>query len=115
MSTSSVQGRWRRYLYGVRLLGRAFPGRVRAETLQNAFQQRQHMRHPLRANDPVPQRLELLPAAGVGDMPQALGPAIPGPGAADDRTPAVELAVCAPVARLQRLGRHLRRAEDRAP
>src|SRR5262249_29436643 len=50
-----------------------------AERRQHGLEDRQHARSPFGAYDEIPHRLTLLPAPGIGDMPQALAPALVGP------------------------------------
>ena len=69
--------------------------------------------HLAAADRPVPHRLELLPATRVGDVAGVLAQVAVGEGGAPDTAPAVEVAVRAPVAGLELLGRHAGRREDR--
>src|SRR5262245_3490727 len=86
-----------------------------AEFGQNRLEHWQHRAGPLRADDEVPQRLELLPAGGVRRVPQGRRPVVVRHRAAANRPPGVEVAIRAPVTLLELLGRHPRRTEYRVP
>src|SRR5262249_32783133 len=83
-----------------------------AEPGEDCFQCRQHTSRAFGANDPIPQRFEFLPAARVTDMAQSPEEVVFSPRAPEDRSPAIEIAIGAPVPGLQTLRRHPGRAEN---
>src|SRR5262245_35456833 len=90
------------------------PCRKFAEAGQDCFQRRQHTSSAFGANDPVPERLELLPAPRVTYVAHSPEEAVFGPCALKDRSPAIEIAIGAPITGLQDLRRHPGRAENDA-
>src|SRR5713101_2509835 len=60
----------------------------------------------------VPERLELLPTAGIRQVAEPAPGRLLGPRAAEDRAPPIEVPIGAPVARFERLGGHAPGAED---
>src|SRR5262252_7047907 len=83
-----------------------------AEPRQDCFQCRQHTPRAFGANDPIPQRLEFLPAARITDVAQSPEEVVFSPRAPEDRSPAIEIAIGSPVPSLQTLRRQLGRAEN---
>src|SRR3989442_8767645 len=69
----------------------------------------------LAPNQQVPERLELLPAARVGDVAYAAPPIVLGGRAAEDGTPSVEVPIRPPVTVLQLAGQQPGRFEDHMP
>src|SRR5216683_2879942 len=88
---------WRRLLI-VTLLRRRWPA---SEPGQNRFEDRQCVEHVLGSDQQVPQRLEFLPAAGVGYVPQPRSESGLGRRASPDRSPTVEISIRTPVAGFQ--------------
>ena len=65
--------------------------------------------------DEVPERLELLPARGIGEVTEAVAPRRLRESAPEDRAPAVEVPVGPPVPRLELLRPHAARFEHDVP
>src|SRR5438045_2049594 len=89
--------------------------RVRSEAAENRFEERQHGADAAGANHEIPQWLEFLPAGGVRGMPKPASDIVVRPCAARDRSPPIEVAVRAPVARFERRRRPPRRPKYRLP
>src|SRR5215813_11417362 len=83
-----------------------FSRRMFSEAGQDCFQRWQHTSGAFGANDPIPERLEFLPAARITDVAQPPEEVVFGPRALKDRTPAIEIAIGAPVTSLHILRRH---------
>src|SRR5947207_12623217 len=69
-----------------------------AKRIERLLEQRNDRRHALGLDDHVPERLELLPAAGVEHMADCRTCHLLAACAADDLRPAVKVLVCTPVA-----------------
>src|SRR5262245_9502489 len=82
------------------------------EAVEHPLEKRQRLEHVPRADQPVPERLELLPARGVGEVTRAADPLALARSAAPDRAPAIEVAIGRPVAGLELFGAHASRAVD---
>src|SRR5262245_2360298 len=97
---------WRRWNFRFSLR------RMFAEAGEDRFKRRQHAPCAFGANNPIPQRLEFLPAARITDVTQPPEEVFFSPSAFKDRSPAIEITIGAPVTSLQILRRHFSRAED---
>lgn len=87
-------------------------GWVFAEAGEDLFEEGEHVAGTFEADDPVPEWLEFFPATGIGGVAET---AVPGwfvHRSAKDRTPAIEVPVCLPVAGFEGFGRHVGRPVD---
>src|SRR3954464_7327899 len=83
-----------------------------SERGEDSFEDWEHAGSSFCFNDHVPGRLEFLPSGGIGHMPEPVVPSGFGPGTLENRTPAVEIAIGAPVPSFQHIGGQFCRAVD---
>jgi hypothetical protein len=83
-----------------------------AESGQDRFEKRQHMQHLSGSDRHIPERLEFLPTASVGDVPHLAAKRVLRGCSAQDRTPSVEVPIRLPVACLQGSWLHSGRPKD---
>src|SRR5262245_1976578 len=79
----------------------AIYGGVRTKPSQHGLEHRQKGSHPFRSNHPIPHRLKLLPATGIGDMSHSLDKVFFGTCPSENCAPRVEITICAPITFLQ--------------
>src|SRR5262245_8781213 len=96
---------WRRWNFRFSLR------RMFAEAGEDRFQRRQHAPCAFGANDPIPQRLEFLPTSRITDVAQPPEEIFFSACPPEDRSPAIEFAIGAPVTLLQTLRRNPGRTE----
>src|SRR5437762_4305296 len=86
--------------------------RVPAKPGQDALEHGKQPADAARLDREVPERLELLPTAGIRDVAEPSPGRLLGPGAAEDRAPTIEVPIGPPVAGFEGVGGHALSAED---